>query len=129
MLKIIFFLQGQSPFLFQQCPLLLYHLSRALAMKAAEGAIGGNDAVAGHFGGEGITLEGLSDGLGTSTTDASGKFTISDSLATRDTKQFQIHTTLELCDVGGCEDPMADVGHDGIKSDGSRRCSAKGGQP
>ncbi len=122
-------MQGQSPFLFQQCPFLLYHLSHALVMKAAEGTIGGNDAVAGHFGGGGITLEGISDGLGTSTNDASGKFTISDSLATRDTKQFQIHTTLELCDVGGCEDPMADVGLDGIKSDGSRRCSAKGGQP
>ena len=98
---------------FQQLSFFLNHFSRALAVEATERTVGGDDSVAGDIGGKGIATQCLSDGLGTAATDATGKFAIGDSFAFGHTEEFQIDTTLELGDAGGCENLLADVGEVG----------------
>ncbi len=98
---------------FQQLSFFLNHLSRALTVETTEGAIGGDDSVAGNIRGKGIAPQCLSDGLGTAATDATGKFAIGDGLAFGHTEKLQIDTTLELGDAGGGENLLADVGEVG----------------
>ena len=84
-------------------------------MKATEGTISCNDAVTGHFWSKGITLEGLSNCLGTTTAYATSKFTIGDGFTSGYTEKFEIDTTLEFGDVRGGEDTLKDIGHDDFR--------------
>jgi hypothetical protein len=84
-------------------------------MKATEGTISCNDAVTGHFWSKGVTLEGLSNCLSTTTAYATSKFAISDDLTSGYTEKFQIDTTLEFGDVRGGEDTLANIGHDDFR--------------
>lgn len=94
---------------FQHFLFLLNHIPFALAAEAAEGAIGCNDAMARHFGSEGVATEGLADGLGTPTADAASQFAVGDGFSSGHIEEFQIDAALEVGDVGGGEDTLADV--------------------
>lgn len=55
-----------------------------LAGVAAGREVGGDDAVAGDFGGEGVGAEGLADGAGGAATDAAGQGGVGDDATGRD---------------------------------------------
>ena len=54
------------------------------ALEAAGREVGGDDAVAGDFGGEGVGAEGLADGAGRAAADAAGEGGVGDDAAGRD---------------------------------------------
>lgn len=85
-------------FAFEQCPFPCYHLTLALAVEAAQGAIGGNDTMAWHFGSEGVAPEGLADSLGRAAANALSQFLVGYGLSSRNFEEGEIDLPLEFRD-------------------------------
>lgn len=83
----------------QQGLLLLDHLAFSLTMKAADAAVGCDDAMAGYFWSKWVALEGLADGLRTATADALAEFLVRDSLSPLYLKESKIDTALKFRNV------------------------------
>jgi hypothetical protein len=64
--------------------------ARGMALEAADGQIGRDDAVAGDLRGEGVGAEGLSDGAGRGAADPATEGGISDNAAGRDFFQRRV---------------------------------------
>ena len=67
--------------------------------------------MAGDFGGEGVFLQGLANGLRTSAAYTAGKFAVGYGLPGRDCQEFQIDFLLELGDFFAGYDSVAEGWH------------------
>lgn len=102
------YLWNGNTFFSQESHLLFDHLAGRLAIVAMHGTVGGDDTMAGDFGSERVLAEGLSYGLCTATTDAMSELAVGDGFAARDVEEFEVDAALELGDIGGREDTLAD---------------------
>ena len=98
-------------FSFQEFAFSVCHFSVSFSEIASEFTIGAYDPMAGDFGGEGVFLQGLANGLRASAAYAVGKFAVGYGLPGRDCQEFQIDFLLELGDFFAGYDSVAEGWH------------------
>lgn len=88
-------------FLFEEPPLLFYHLAFAFTVETADAAVRADDTMARYVGRKGITFQCLSDSLCTATADPFAQFFIRDRCTPRHLQQCEVHSALKVRDVWG----------------------------
>lgn len=99
---------------FEKFELAGNHVSFALSVETADGAVGCDDAVARNMRGKRVALEGLSYGLGTAAIDTACQFAVADGGSGRYLEECEVYAALEGCDALVCQHSLAgffDSGH------------------
>lgn len=94
-------------FCFEEFELAGNHVSFALSVETADGAVGSNYAMTRNVWSERVAFESLSHGLGAATTDAAGKFTVADGGSCRNLEECEVYAALEGCDALVCQHSLA----------------------